>query len=193
MRSPSTRRELEAAQAATQLAQAATQAAQQQLQEVLAARVASVLLGRTASGHSLPIAARAQAATPTPPSPNPGRCGCYVHPTNGTIPQIVPPKLPSHAARASLPGAAMLSESMGYAHPSLGIVRNVAVPVPVSNTLNPAVGAPPIMSQAQPQTCAASTMVPAHASWYASGSAPGHHRQEPAAQPSLAKLPVQGR
>ncbi len=75
VRSPSTQRELQAAQAATQLAQAATQAVQQQLQEVLTARVASVLLGRTASGQSLPIAARAQAATPTPPSPNRGHCG----------------------------------------------------------------------------------------------------------------------
>ena len=139
VRSPSAQRELNVSQAATQAArqfaaqlQQQLQASQQQLQQVLAGEAPSVPLGRTASGHSSRLATQAQAAAPSLPLTL-GASGYYIHPTKGTMPHIVTPTLPTFTATASHARVVRPTSSAGYAHPSLGVMQNVMIPVPVSN------------------------------------------------------------
>ncbi len=91
------------------------------------------------SGHSLRVAARAPAPRSRAPSPHPsltlGPGGLYVHPTAGTIPNFVPPTPRSHTTTATLAHGVTPSTARGYAHPSLGVMSNVTVPVPVTGLL----------------------------------------------------------
>ena len=64
-----------------------------------------------------------------------GAAGSVFHSTLGTMPNYVPPRIPSRTATALLPHTLTATMSTGYAHPSLGVMPNVTVPVPVPNVM----------------------------------------------------------
>ena len=176
---PDVQRQLDAANAAVQAAQqsaatatanaaaaTATAAAatansahdRQVLQHMMAMNVAGGAAPRPHTRRSLQPAAATQSSSSTKLVQGPG--GYLIHPTLGTMPHIVPPRVPSRASTAPLQHATASTMSAGYAHPSLGVMPNVTVPVPVQNAALMGVAQSPLT--AAPVSTGIFMYLPAH-------------------------------
>ena len=117
-----------------QTVQALQQAAQdrQALQQALSNSAARAPSSRASSRNSLPVPNPAHMSSSST-SLTRGPTGYMIHPVVGTIPSYVPPRAQARTVTAPLAHTPTHTPSTAYAHPSLGVMQNVSVPVPVSN------------------------------------------------------------
>ncbi len=159
---PDAHRQIDAANAAARTAQqnadradreansASRQAAQdrqalQDAQQALADSVERAPPGRRTPRNSLPVANPTHMSSSST-SLTRGPTGYMIHPTLGTIPNYVPPRAQARSVTVPLAHTPSQTPSTWYLHPSLGVMQNVTVPVPISVAL-PMAGAQGLLTQ----------------------------------------------